>query len=139
MSFTKYVAHLEITPGLAYAPFWSAFIHVLRNTMDHEARQARGQSTQSTIRVSTCVTSDRFTVMIEDGPGADWGVTELSGRGEGMAAVRNACEALGGSVGIEPRKGEGTRISFAFPKHGAVYEGHTAVLRRAGEHGTSAA
>lgn len=161
-----------------FAPFWSAFIHVLRNTVDHgiedlEARQASGKPTQSTIRVSTSVNGDRFIVTVEDdGPGVDWdalratakelglatdprtqstdviflpgvsskhGVTELSGRGVGMAAVRAACEALGGSVEVESRKGEGTRISFVFPNDDTVYEGHTAVLRRAGLRATSAA
>jgi nitrate/nitrite-specific signal transduction histidine kinase len=126
MSFTQYVAHLEITPGRAYAPFWSAFIQVLRSTM--EARQARGQSTQSTIRVTTGVTSDRFTLTVEDdGPGADW------------AAVRTACEALGGSVEIEPRNGEGARISFAFPNQGTVSERNTAVPQQSDTHETSAA
>jgi hypothetical protein len=122
MSFSKYVADLEITPGRAYAPFWSAFIRVLRSTMDHEARQARGQSTQSTIRVSTRVTSDQFTLTVEDdGPGADW------------TAVRAACESLGGYVEIEPRKGANTRISFAFPQHATAtaYEDRRAALRLA--------
>ncbi|HXT16110.1 MAG TPA: ATP-binding protein [Gemmatimonadaceae bacterium] len=153
-----------------FAPFWSAFIHVLRNTVDHgiedfDARQASGKPTQSTIGVSTRVAGDRFIVTVEDdGPGVDWdalrataqqlglasdpraqstdviflpgvssktGVTELSGRGVGMAAVRSACESLGGSVEVESRKGEGTRISFVFPNDDTVYEGHSAILRRA--------
>jgi two-component system chemotaxis sensor kinase CheA len=160
-----------------FAPFWSAFIHVLRNTVDHgiedlEARQASGKPTQSTISVSTCVDGDRFIVTVEDdGPGVDWdalratarrlglandpriqstdviflpgvsskkSVTELSGRGVGMAAVRDACAALGGSVEVESRKGQGTRISFVFHTDNTVYEGHSAVLRRANRR-TSAA
>ncbi len=161
-----------------FAPFWSAFIHVLRNTVDHgiedlEARQASGKPDESTIRVSTRVDRDRFIVTVEDdGPGVDWdalratarelglatdprvqstdviflpgvssktSVTELSGRGVGMAAVRNACEAVGGAVEVDSRKGQGTRISFVFPNDDTVYEGHTAVLRRAGIRATSAA
>jgi chemotaxis protein histidine kinase CheA len=140
MSFTQYLAGLDITPGRAYAPFWSAFIHVVRDTMDHEARQARGQSTQSTIRVSTRATDDQFIVMIEDdGPGSDWQAGEPSGRDLRMVAARNACEALGGSVEIAQRKGEGIRISFAFPKQATTYEGHSAVLPRVARQGTSAA
>jgi hypothetical protein len=107
MSFTQYVAQLEVTPGRTYAPFWSAFIQVLRNRMDHQARQARGQSAQSAISVSTCVTPDRFTLSVEnDGTGSDWD------------AVRQVCESLGGSVEVETRAGQETRISFAFPKSG---------------------
>lgn len=153
-----------------FAPFWSAFIHVLRNAVDHgiedrELRARRGKPAQSLIKVSTSVEHKRFIVTVEDdGPGVDWealrakagvlginaaalenkenlaflpgvssksSVTRLSGRGIGMAAVRDACEALGGSVEIKSQPGIGTRVSFAFPKDMAVYEGHAATLREA--------
>ena len=127
MSFTQYIAQLDITPGRTYAPFWSAFIQVLRNTMEHEARHVRGQTTQSSLRVSTSVTSDQLTVIIEsDGPGAEWD------------SVRNACESLGGSVEVF-RAGEATRISFAFPKHEISSERQTRLLRPPGKRRTSAA
>jgi two-component system chemotaxis sensor kinase CheA len=153
-----------------FAPFWAAFIHVLRNAVDHgidatEQRCASGKPAQSLIKVSTRVESGRFLVSVEDdGPGVDWAalqvkagklgilpaqrekrenlvflpgvsskasVSDLSGRGYGMIAVREACEALGGSVQIESEAGRGTRVSFSFPKNQAVYEGHAATLRRA--------
>jgi two-component system chemotaxis sensor kinase CheA len=153
-----------------FAPFWSAFIHVLRNAVDHgiedrELRARSGKPVRSLIKVSTKVERERFMVSVEDdGPGVDWealrtkasqlgitaaalgnkenlaflpgvsskkSVTELSGRGIGMAAVRDACEALGGAVEIKSQPGLGTRVSFAFPKDQAVYEGHAATLRDA--------
>jgi two-component system chemotaxis sensor kinase CheA len=152
-----------------FAPFWSAFIHVLRNAVDHgiedrELRTKHGKPAQSLIKVATSIEQKRFIVTVEDdGPGVDWealrakagqlgidaaslckenlaflpgvsskkNVTELSGRGIGMAAVRDACEALGGKVEISSRPGLGTRISFAFPVDQAVYEGHAATLREA--------
>lgn len=153
-----------------FAPFWSAFIHVLRNAADHgiedgELRRRSGKPAQSLIRISTKVERERFVVTVEDdGPGVDWEalrtkagqlginssviektenlaflpgvsskatVTELSGRGVGMVAVRDACEALGGHVDISSQPGVGTRVSFAFPKDAAVYEGHAATLREA--------
>jgi len=154
-----------------FAPFWSAFIHVLRNAVDHgiedgEQRRQSGKPQSARIQVSTALEKDRFVVMVQDdGPGVDWAtlkakatklgvapnllqkrenlvflpgvsskntVTELSGRGFGMVAVRDACEALGGTVFVASEPGHGTRVSFSFPKTPAIYEGHAALLRRAG-------
>jgi two-component system chemotaxis sensor kinase CheA len=153
-----------------FAPFWSAFIHVLRNTVDHgiedpEERQLGGKREQSTIRVATAICEDRFVVTVEDdGPGVDWEllrtkagklgaagsaleepvkliclpgvsskdtITELSGRGMGMGAVAEACEALAGTIAVKSERGVGTRIEFSFPKDTSIYEGHAAVLRSA--------
>jgi len=153
-----------------FAPFWSAFIHVLRNAVDHgiedrEERRKGGKPEQSAIRVATAMDGDRFVVTVEDdGPGVDWErlrtkaatlgvaasaleepvkliclpgvsskdtVTELSGRGMGMGAVADACEALGGTIAVNSQRGVGTRIEFAFPKDQAVYEGHAAILQSA--------
>jgi two-component system chemotaxis sensor kinase CheA len=61
-----------------YSPFWSAFIHVLRNAVDHgiedrEERRKGGKPEQSAIRVTTAMDGDRFVVTVEDdGPGVDW-------------------------------------------------------------------
>jgi two-component system chemotaxis sensor kinase CheA len=153
-----------------YAPFWSAFIHVLRNAVDHgiddgEQRERRGKSRAANIKVATRIEEGNFVVTVEDdGPGVDWEalraragalgidpatfgrrenlvflsgvstksvVTELSGRGVGMVAVRDACEALGGRVSVESEQGQGTRVSFVFPKDKAIYEGHESILRAA--------
>ena len=153
-----------------YAPFWAAFIHVLRNAVDHgiedaELRTRLGKPKQALIKVATTVEADRFIVAVEDdGPGIDWDtlrvkasalgvaasvlekrenlvflpgvsskrvVTELSGRGVGLAAVRDACEALGGRVELTSRPGIGTRVRFVFPKDQTIYEGHAEVLRQA--------
>jgi HPt (histidine-containing phosphotransfer) domain-containing protein/two-component sensor histidine kinase len=151
-----------------FAPFWSAFIHVLRNTVDHgveasEERQKRGKPEQSHIKISTAIEGNRFVVTVEDdGPGVDWErlrekaaelgiagsaslesaqlmcipglsskdeVTELSGRGVGMAALADACEPLGGTIEVESELGVGTRITFVFPKNREIYEGHAALLK----------
>ena len=46
-------------------PFWSAFIHVLRDAVDH--------AEQSVIRAASAMEGDRFVVTTEDdGPGVDW-------------------------------------------------------------------
>jgi HPt (histidine-containing phosphotransfer) domain-containing protein/two-component sensor histidine kinase len=61
-----------------FAPFWSAFIHALRNAVDHgveerEERTKSGKPEQSSIRVATAIKGDSFVVTVEDdGPGVDW-------------------------------------------------------------------
>ncbi|MGH7435234.1 MAG: nitrate- and nitrite sensing domain-containing protein [Polyangiaceae bacterium] len=42
-------------------------------------------------------------------------VTDVSGRGVGLAAVWNAADALGGTVRVESAKGRGTRFVFRLP------------------------
>jgi chemotaxis protein histidine kinase CheA len=42
-------------------------------------------------------------------------VSEVSGRGIGMGAVRSACAALGGLVVTCSQPGEYTRFEFRFP------------------------
>jgi two-component system, chemotaxis family, sensor kinase CheA len=42
-------------------------------------------------------------------------VTEISGRGVGMDAVRSAVERVGGRVSIESRAGQGTTVRLALP------------------------
>lgn len=42
-------------------------------------------------------------------------VSELSGRGVGMDAVRRAVESAGGRIGVESRAGQGTRFSILLP------------------------
>ncbi|MEO0659972.1 MAG: ATP-binding protein, partial [Planctomycetota bacterium] len=41
--------------------------------------------------------------------------TELSGRGVGLAAVKEACDALGGTIRLETEKGSSTTFQFRFP------------------------
>lgn len=42
-------------------------------------------------------------------------VTDISGRGVGMGAVKETCEELGGSLSIETVRGQGTTFRFTFP------------------------
>ncbi len=150
-----------------FAPFWSSFIHILRNTVDHgiddaEHRQALGKPRGGFIKVTTEVEGDKFVVSVQDdGPGVDWSklrekaaaggvdvdsitnqsdlmfltgvstkadVSEMSGRGVGMAAIAEACESLGGTIDVASQPGKGTTVQFTFPADEAVYEGHSAVL-----------
>jgi two-component system chemotaxis sensor kinase CheA len=47
-------------------------------------------------------------------------VTEISGRGVGMDAVKTAVEKLGGKVGIYSKKGEYTKIRISLPPTVAI-------------------
>ncbi|MGB7543617.1 MAG: response regulator, partial [Burkholderiales bacterium] len=57
-------------------------------------------------------------------------ITDVSGRGLGLAIVREKVERLGGSVAIESRPGAGTRLRIALPLTLATFRG---VIVRAGE------
>lgn len=56
-------------------------------------------------------------------------ITEISGRGLGLAIVRERTEQLGGRVSVESRPGEGTRFRILLPLTLATFHG---VLVRAG-------
>jgi HPt (histidine-containing phosphotransfer) domain-containing protein len=50
-------------------------------------------------------------------------VSDVSGRGVGMGAVRAACIALGGTVQVRSQPGLGTSLRFVMPHHGLVHAG----------------
>jgi two-component system chemotaxis sensor kinase CheA len=137
-----------------WAPFWSAFVHVVRNAVDHgiespDERLAAGKSASGRLELKTASHGGHFKIEIsDDGRGVDWDaiadkagrlglrhetssdlvealfadglstkhdVSELSGRGVGLGAVRAACAALGGTVKVESVPNQGTRFEFSFP------------------------
>lgn len=50
-------------------------------------------------------------------------VSDVSGRGVGMDAVRQTVDALGGTVDVASKSGQGTRISLTLPVSLAIVEG----------------
>ena len=58
-------------------------------------------------------------------------ITDISGRGLGLAIVREKVERLGGTVALESRHGAGTSFRITLPLMLATFRG---VLVRAGEH-----
>jgi two-component system chemotaxis sensor kinase CheA len=140
-----------------WAAFWSSFVHVVRNAVDHgietaEERLAHGKPAQATIALDTELDGSDLVVRIsDDGRGIDWSrvaararalglavtdagdleralfveglstadqVTDVSGRGVGLSAVRAAAEALGGAIAVRAGAGSGTTIEFRFPQQG---------------------
>ena len=152
-----------------WAPFFSAFVHVVRNAVDHgiEAkteREEQGKPEVATLTVSTQLEAEQFVIAIaDDGRGIDFEVirakaqergiphgsqrdlvaalfvdgfstktevTEVSGRGVGLAAVRQQCQELGGEIQVHSEVGKGTRFEFRFPKS-ALADDPVARLRAA--------
>jgi two-component system, chemotaxis family, sensor kinase CheA len=144
---------LRLEPA-RWASFWSAFVHVVRNAVDHGLeseveRLANGKSERGKLELVTRLDRHEFVIEIkDDGRGVDWSaiaeraknaglphrtsqelvaavfadgistapyISELSGRGVGMGAVRAECEARGGTVELVSEPAAGTRVVFRFP------------------------
>ncbi|HET7503833.1 MAG TPA: ATP-binding protein [Kofleriaceae bacterium] len=57
---------------------------------------------------------DLVAAMLSDGITTRAEVTETSGRGVGLAALRQACVELGGKIAVDSQRGQGTRFQFRF-------------------------
>jgi len=74
-----------------FGSFWSAFVHVLRNAVDHgvENKQERlksGKPENSLIKVSTAIKGEHFVVAVEDdGPGINWSLLQAKADELGVA------------------------------------------------------
>jgi two-component system chemotaxis sensor kinase CheA len=145
---------LQVDPKY-WTGFWSAFIHAVRNALDHglepaAERLAQGKAAAGTLGLRTYLRGNRFVVEIaDDGRGIDWDqvarkaaalgwpatnevdlrealfldgvstaarVTDISGRGLGMGALRAATLTLGGNVEIDTQLHHGTTLRLVFPK-----------------------
>lgn len=66
-----------------------------------------------------CETHEDLTqALFADGVTTREEVSEISGRGMGMGAVRAACQKLGGTIHVSSRPGAGTTFEFRFPARG---------------------
>lgn len=59
---------------------------------------------------------DTLGLMCRDGLSTREQVTDVSGRGVGMGAVREACQRAGGRVSVQSIPGKGTVFTFRFPR-----------------------
>ena len=63
---------------------------------------------------------DLVAALFSDGLTTRTEATELSGRGVGTAAVRQAIQGIGGEVRVESEPGRGTRFVFRAPRLGVL-------------------
>jgi len=77
-------------PPRRWGPFWSAFAHLVRNTVDHgiettAQREARGVSPRATVRLELRQCGPEVLVAVEDdGPGVDWPAIAARARALGV-------------------------------------------------------
>jgi two-component system chemotaxis sensor kinase CheA len=137
-----------------WSPFWSTFVHAVRNAIDHGIedpgeRKRQGKPETATVVLRSIVNDGLLTIEIrDDGRGVDWdrvrtrasslglptesqnqliealftdgvstkdAITDASGRGVGLAALRAAARTEGGRVTIASRPQRGTSLRFEFP------------------------
>ena len=73
-----------------WASFWSAFVHAVRNAVDHgletrDDRLARGKAPEGTIDLATRLEGDQFVIEIaDDGRGIDWQAVAVKARARGL-------------------------------------------------------
>jgi two-component system chemotaxis sensor kinase CheA len=90
-------ADLRLDPQ-RWAPFWQAFIHVVRNAVDHgienaDGRIRSGKTRGGTVSFDTRCDGDDFVVEIrDDGRGIDW--TAIAGRAKQCGLDTSTDEAL---------------------------------------------
>lgn len=66
--------------------------------------------------LSTATRADLEAALFVDGFSTKGEISETSGRGAGLGAVRASCEALGGAMTIQSELGHGTTVRFRFPR-----------------------
>jgi chemotaxis protein histidine kinase CheA len=137
----------------AWATFWSACIHLVRNAVDHgiepaTVRIAAGKSAAGHMLLGAAVEDGQFIVRFsDDGAGIDWAAisaqaaarglpvasesermealftdgvssrgeaTDVSGRGVGMAVMREEVRKRGGSIAIDSHPDRGTTCVMRF-------------------------
>lgn len=144
-------------PSDRWGDFWGAYIHVVRNAVDHgiespEERKAAGKEEGGCIKLVSKVEGSDFVIeMTDDGRGVNWEkvaekaekaglpfktrtdlvdalfsdglstrdeASDMSGRGVGMSAVKDAVRAMHGTIGISSVSGRGTTVRVKVPMKG---------------------
>ena len=78
-------------------------------------RRAREQSLISDEEARELADEQIIQLVFSAGLSTSARISQMSGRGVGLAAVRGAVERFGGSAGVESRRGQGTTVRLALP------------------------
>ncbi len=144
-------------PDEDWSSFWAAFVHLVRNAVDHgiepaDERIAKGKPAGGRLTLRAHQEAGGVSIEVEDdGRGIDWDavaararalhlpastreelvealfaeglstkkdVSDLSGRGVGMSAIRAECVRLGAQFSLAPVPGGGTRFRIEVPRFG---------------------
>ena len=98
-----------------------ALVHLVRNAVDHGI-EAEGtviiEATANEITVTDDgrgITPDNLARLFQPGFSTAEDITEFSGRGVGLDAVKTAVEELGGSVSVTSEPGQGASFKITMP------------------------
>ena len=100
-----------------------ALVHLVRNAVDHGIEADGTVSIEATANELTVtddgrgIAREHLSHLFQSGFSTAEDITEFSGRGVGLDAVKTAVEELGGSVSVtsEPTKGSSFKINFPKP------------------------
>ncbi|MFW6239011.1 MAG: chemotaxis protein CheW [Thermodesulfobacteriota bacterium] len=98
--------------------------------LDRVMRKAADQGIVTREAADSMTDRERIRLIFHPGFSTAPEVTDVSGRGVGMDVVLTNIERLGGTVEVETRPGEGTRVQLVLPLTLAIVSG---LLVRAGE------
>jgi two-component system chemotaxis sensor kinase CheA len=142
-----------------WGAFWSAMVHVVRNSMDHgvedaETRLLAKKPEYGTIELRAERHNGQLAIIVrDDGAGVRWdkvmqkaksknlphsthedlvealfadglstrdSASDVSGRGVGLAALRQVVRDLGGHIEVESTLGQGTTFTFSFEERSVI-------------------
>lgn len=83
--------------------------------MERVVRKALEEHAVSPSAVDAMSAEQKLGLIFESGISTSGAVTDISGRGVGMSAVRDCIEGLGGRIVVESTYGEGTQITIQLP------------------------
>ena len=122
----------------------NALVHLVRNAVDHgiepsEKRVKLGKNHRGKIVIEVTNRDERTIITItDDGRGIDSAliqnifrpgfstannISEISGRGVGLDAVKTGIEEAGGSISVTSQLGHGSTFEITLPNRGAATEG----------------